>query len=185
MCEGLVKEFEVRGRRIRLNEAPDILAIKMEDASVEEYASPGLPVANWQGWTLVTAEAPEVPKEIRQSFTGAGWIFVRRESPIEDSELESPIAVGRLYRDEDGEWMIAAGRLSVRLREDIDEDHAHKKLEQDGLEIVRQMKFARHLFEVQVAGDEDVFDLARRLGGSEDYIYAEPQMIRKISKRVR
>lgn len=183
----MIRSYQVRGKTIEVDQLSDVLAVKLEDAELARGSRPGAPLARWRGVTLVLLEKVDVPSWGRRAFEAGGWFLVRPsdDEETEQAELPSPVALGRLFRDEHGECMIGAGRLSVRLRDDLDEDEAVRALERYGLQVVRRLKFAPYLYEVQVQEDDDFIEVAQRVHDCDDYAYAEPQLIRQMRGRGR
>lgn len=177
-----MRTCSVRGKTIEREEFPDVLVMRLPPEAVST-AGDGEPVARWQGRAWELAEEFDVPASTRRRWREAGWHLVRPvDSPPED-ELPAPVAVGDVLRNDRGEWMIGTSQLSVRLRDDLDEEEALRSLERNHLRVIRQLKFAPHLYEVQVSEESNSFEKAAELSENHDYVYAEPQLIRHLGKR--
>ena len=178
------RSFRVRGKKVEIDEIPGLLAIRLDLADFRKHPQPGSPIAAWRGMVLVTAGTVELPQDTRSVLESAGWILAR-PAPEQDApgDLPSPEVVGRLFRDEYGEWMIGTGRLNVRFRDDLDDDTVRELLERFRLAVVRQLKFAPQLYEVQAAEEDDFLEVADELDASEALVYAEPQLMRKLGGR--
>ncbi len=179
----MIRSYQVRGKTVEVDQLPDVLAIRLPDGP-PEAREPGEAVARWRGQTLVILGESDIPPDTCHALETAGWLLVRSvDEPQPDAEWPEPVAVGYLFRDQRGECMVGTGRLSVRLRDELGDEEARRALERHGLRVVRRLRFAPQLYEVQVADDDDFIDVAGQLQDSEEYVYAEPQLIRKIAGR--
>src|SRR3712207_728263 len=102
------------------------------------------------------AEPPrgETEKKDWEAFQNAGWMFVRPSADVDRSlRSRSPIenieAVQRVFRHPNGRILLGTDLLSVRLRNEMSEHQAKAVLQEEDLEIVRQLRFAPNLFEVR------------------------------------
>ena len=156
------RTYSVRGKTRQLREITDWTAIRghdeiksAESATVEELGDAG----------LLT--------QIR-SLEQAGWTIVPRRQGAEGA---------RVYLHNNGSLALGTNRLSVRLADDLSEQQAVDWLQQQGLEVVDQLKFAKNLF--VVAGDlvSDPLETARTLAAMSQVVYAEPLLIESLGGR--
>jgi hypothetical protein len=178
----MIRSYSVRGKKVEVEQIPNVFVMKF---SPEEVTKPRRqePIALWRENAWEWADNMDISPSTRWLWEAAGWYVVRPTTKTASEHLPSPIAVGPLLRSHRGEWMIGTSRLTVRLRDELDEDEARRSLERHQLRVIRQLTFARHLYEVQIPEDSDSFDMAVELGENHDYAYAEPQLIRHLGGR--
>lgn len=183
------REYYIRDRKITVDEITDVVAVKLEakpEGDLKEVAKCFGQLATVQ--TDEKEAAVDIADEELDAFTHAGWIFVHpsEEVALAASTRTAPAGatyVGRVFRESNGRVLIGTDRLTVRLKPEISEKEAKSRLENEGLEILRQLKFAPNLFEVRVVSDKDPLDVAVKLHENPDFLYAEPQMIEHIPGR--
>src|SRR5687767_5606540 len=186
------RHFYSRGRKVELDELEDVLAIKSPPA--EPAARGAQPQADRGVFAKALREAGEggMPESIKseeaRAFERAGWSFIRptpeaRNAMRGEDARELRGSAGPVFRREDGQLVIGSDLITVKLLPDYQEAEARAKLEQAGLEIVRQLKFAPNLFEARVAAGQDPIDVANALQENEVTIYSEPVLLEHIDQR--
>jgi hypothetical protein len=124
--------------------------------------------------------------EERDAFRHAGWVFVLQPPGGVPSMPGGVRAVhtGPVFHDLQGRVLVGSGRLTVRRKPHLSPRQARAILQQRGLEIVRELRFA-NAYQVRVPGGTDFLDVAAELHGRDDFEYAEPEMIEHIGRRWR
>lgn len=182
----LRREFIVRGKRVELEEIEGVAAVKTEAELARRMSSEDLSRAFG-----ARAEPPRggTEKKDWEAFQNAGWMFVRPSADVDRSlRSRSPIenieAVQRVFRHPNGRILLGTDLLSIRLRNEMSEDQAKAILQEEGLEIVRQLRFAPNLFEVRTRpGRRDSLQVSLDLSSNPNIVYAEPQFIEHIPPR--
>lgn len=170
------KAYVRRGKRVELEQIPELLAMKLDAESVKN-AEPGQPIATWREKAWILAN-DAVPSSTQTRWESAGWYVVRESTESSQKGLPAPLAVGPILRNDRGEWMIGTQQLTVRLRDDLTEKKAQQTLANHKMSILHKMGFAPNLYEVQVSEDADAFALSVELSDNDDYKYAEPKLLK-------
>jgi len=174
--------FYRRGDRVTITEMENVVAVQRSSGDERDIGALSEPVAG----PGVTDPVLEIDAEEARGFAGAGWAFVRPEPEMAGvRELrEIPDDVGGVYQQVDGHVLVGTRALTVQLDPTLDPDQARARLEERGLTVVRELRFAPNQFEVEAAAGADVIDVANALQESDDTVYAEPTFVEFIGQRL-
>lgn len=177
------RKLRIRGREHRFEELDDLVAVYPEGPECLHRVRSGhygvlVSVADrFAGFATALDDA--------LAFEKRGWIFLL--APAADwprlHGAEEGLFVARVFLDPSGRLMLAPGGLTVKLRPDFPVNEAKSFFENADVEIVRQLRFGRNLFEVRARRAVDAFDLSERLTADADVEYAEPKLLEHIESR--
>jgi subtilisin family serine protease len=173
-----------RGRKVELDQLDDVIAIK----SPMEEASAARGILNAVRGAVARGLPQSVKSEEARGFERAGWSFVQptaetRSAMQAADAREMAGSVASVFRRTDGQLVIGTNLLTVKLAPKFSEAEARAKIAQEGLEIVRQLKFAPNLFEVRVGPGKDPIEMANALQEHEDTVYSEPVLLERVTER--
>jgi len=162
---------------------PNVRAVRLKKGG--NYSSLFQPiVVAWHGKKFASTKVSPLPAGSYDFLSHAGWVLTEAaDGGAAVTPGVEPMIVGKVYRSKSGDLFIDSNRLTVRYRDDLDEEQVQNSLASDGLSIVRQLRMAPHLYEVEVSGDQDALDVASRLSKDDRFLYAEPQLIGQIGPR--
>lgn len=168
------RHYYIRGQRREVEQIEGVLALQVSPDSRAGITS------------KVGTEQLQVSGDELKVFENAGWAFVEESSASQRgmNPLKGTATSGIVFRrPEDGTIIIGTNALTVKLRPELTEENATNKLQGARLSIIRRFKFAPNLFEVSVADEVDVIDVANKLQDDKDILYAEPVMIEHMQQR--
>ncbi|PKQ44204.1 S8 family peptidase [Confluentibacter flavum] len=125
-----------------------------------------------------------------EAYANAGWIFVAPKTPVREMRDfmvsdRSMEAFSNIYKDETGNLIIDTNKLTVKFRPNLDESEIMSILEMNALKIIRKLRFAPNLFEVELNIGGDIIDKANEMSKMDEVIYIEPQMLSRINQRLK
>jgi subtilisin family serine protease len=170
------KEYYVRGKKIKVEELPDVLAVKV-DPSVAFAESAEAFGAKTK---LSTDNSPQDALNKQQEiFEKAGYIFVKpneqTRSAFKSRAAPNSKKIGTTFVDSDGNIKIGTRKLMVKFKPGLGQEQIDSILNQHKLKIINQLKFANSLFEVEVQNNNgDPLEISVQLHNNENVIYAEP-----------
>ncbi|HET9774192.1 MAG TPA: S8 family serine peptidase [Nitrososphaeraceae archaeon] len=180
------KEYYVRGKKIEVEELTDVLAIKTEGTSEKTMDIE----KNFGTRTKLSTDKKDQSKldEEQKIFENAGYIFIKPndqimraiKSGILRSELPN---AGRTFIDQEGGIKIGTGRLTIKFHADVPKNQIESFINEKKLKIIRQLKFADSLYEVEIQDNIDPLDLSVEFYNNEKIIYAEPIFNEHIAER--
>lgn len=183
------KEFYNRGTKIEVEQLTDTLAIKQEPSS-ERTKDAETIEKNFGMRTKLSADTKNASRlsEQQEIFEKAGYVFIRPNektskalgSRTRSSELPN---TGSVFVDKEGVIKVGTGRLTIKFKPGISKTEIDTLLEQMNLKIIRQLKFADSLYEIEVQGMIDPLDLSIQLHNNEKIAYAEPIFNEHIPQR--
>ncbi|NMH88235.1 S8 family serine peptidase [Flavivirga algicola] len=187
------KTYKIRGKEISVEKIDSIKAIKPflnTRTSFEKVIKEVDPYARETFETLKKNHNTEVDN--LEAFANAGWVFVapkagvlsssRQFDKLRDDSLES---IHNVYTNETGGIFIDTNSLIIKFRPEVGKKGLKKILSDHALGIIRELKFAPNLFEVELFEGEDIIDKANEMSGIDEVIYIEPQMISYIAQRLK
>ena len=176
-------EYLVRGRRVQIEELDDVVALKPTSRTM-----PPVDVSKRFG-DIVRLQERMPAQAGWPAFAKAAWIFVRPNAAVLQALATGTLPEGaesiqRVYLDANGRMVLGLNRLTVRLTSRLSEREAQGVLEANNLRIIRRLRFAPNLFQIQVAPAAKHFlDAAGALSQDENFVYAEPEMIEHMPGR--
>ncbi|MEO1032211.1 MAG: S8 family serine peptidase [Bacteroidota bacterium] len=185
------KVFKIRGKEVRVERIESILAVKpfiSTAKSFEEVTSLLDPAARRTFEQLKTNY--ENNDDSFEKFSQAGWIFVSNQEEYSNKNITKSLrgnleSVQNVYRDDFGNIMIDSNNIAIKFDKKTRLKEIKNILDENALKIIRELKFAPNLFDVELSKDEDIIDKVNELNKHDNIIYAEPQMISHISQRLR
>jgi hypothetical protein len=178
--------FYRRGDRVPVTEVEGVVAVQVDESlrAAADFGDIG------ELATEERAEQPtiEINEEEATGLSASGWIFVRPLAAIESARgtRDMPDRVREInpvYQQEDGHVLIGTQTLTVQFSEQLSPEETRTRIEEEGLTIVRELRFSPNQFEVEIPTGADVLDVANSLQESEDTVYAEPTFVEYIGQR--
>lgn len=165
------RSYYIRGRKCEIEQIDGILAVQISSD-------------NRGGTDLgVDKERLQANEEEVNAFETAGWRFIDY-SEGHQRGVVAPQNSGSVFRrPEDGTLMIGTNELTIKLNPELSPGDVNIKLQEKGLVIKRQFKFATNSYKVSISDGDDTIDLANKLQEDEDFVYAEPVMVEHIAQR--
>ena len=91
-----------------------------------------------------------------------------------------------VFRDgEQGRLLIGTPRLAVKFKSNVSEQDAKRRLAEARVTVLRELSFAKNLYQVEVAAGEDAIDVSVALQNDDAVEYAEPELIEHLPTRLR
>ncbi|TKI89628.1 hypothetical protein FC695_35680, partial [Bacillus cereus] len=174
------RQYYVRGKKVQIKELTDIIAVKPVEQN--RNLNEGLKQA-----TVFLDSRETTNTEEQQAFQNAGWYFINPNEEISRSFNRSSeeIAIGRVFKQENGRMLIGNNLLTVQIDPNLNEQESLALLSENNLEIINKLGFGKHLYEVKVPADLDFLEVANKLNERSEFLFAEPQFIEQISSRNR
>ena len=183
------KEYYNRGKKIEVEQLTDTLVIKQEDSS-ERMKDVESIEKNFGTRTKLSADTKNASRlsEQQEIFEKAGYIFIKpnekTSKTLESKALRSELPnTGGVFVDKEGLIKVGTGRLTIKFKGDVSKSEIDALLEQRNLKIIRQLKFADSLYEIEVQDMTDPLDLSIQLHNNEKIEYAEPIFNEHIPQR--
>lgn len=182
--------FYRRGQRVPVNEVDGVLAVQVEEGAKRADGSEAGDLGRPAAGARADEQALVVPDEEAEALARAGWVFVRPSEKIDaaarsDAPLpEAVTEVSPVYQQDDGHVLIATQHLTVQFSPDISDEEARARLDEEGLQVVRELRFAPNQFEVAIPPGADLLEIANNLQESEATVYAEPTFVEFIGQRL-
>jgi thermitase len=183
------KEYYNRGKKIEVEQLTDTVAIKQE-ASSERTKNAFIIEKNFGTRTKISADTRNESRlrEQQEIFEKAGYVFIKPNentnsilgSRAQRSELPN---TGSIFVDKEGDIKVGTGRLTIKFKPGVSKNEIDALLEQKNLKIIRQLKFADSLYEIEVQDMSDPLDLSVELHNNEKIEYAEPVFNQHIPQR--
>jgi hypothetical protein len=183
------KEYYNRGKKIEVEQLTDTLAIKQEDSS-ERMKDADSIEKNFGTRTKLSADTRNAAKLSKQQeiFEKAGYVFIKPnentrsllDSRARRSELPN---TGSVFVDKEGVIKVGTGRLTIKFKPDVSKNEIDALVQQKNLKIIRELRFADSLYEIEVQDMADPLDLSVQLHNNEKIEYAEPILNEHIPQR--
>lgn len=183
------RHFYRRGQEHTLTEVEDLVAMRM---TIDDAQNPVMPAEHIgevvTGATRQGTEAEAAADEETAAFRQAGWVFVRpsQDAAAARSAEDMPEEVEELatvYRTEEGQTLVGTDRITVQFVPELDAEEIRAAVDELGLTVVRELRFARNQYELAVPPDRDPLDVANELQERDDTVYAEPTFVEFIGQR--
>lgn len=174
------RQYYARGQKVQIKELTNIMAVKPDEGN--RHLDEGLKQA-----TMFLDSREETNTEEQKAFQNAGWYFINPNEEISRSFSRSSadVAVGRVFKQENGRILIGNNILTVQLNSNLTERESLDLLSENNLEIINKLEFGKHLYEVKVPTNLDFLAVANKLNERSEFLFAEPQFIEQISSRHR
>lgn len=180
------RTYFVRGKQVTVEELEDVVAVQTEGAEAR--------AGDESGVVRDIARAQAGPEDRRltdqqlSAFAAAGWVFVRaseemRRALATRQALPNAEKIARVFLHPNGRILLGTDQLTVRLDPSLTEEECRRRLEQEGLTIIRKLRFKPNLYEVKTRPGVDFLDASVRMHDEKDIEYAEPQFIEHIGQR--
>ncbi|MGH7517282.1 MAG: S8 family serine peptidase [Gemmatimonadales bacterium] len=178
------RQYFIGKDQVTVEELPGVVAVELELSADETTAAQQRAAALQALGGEVSVSGSD---EAREAFHRGGWVFVREPPGGVDAMPGGVRAVhtGPVFRDANGRTLVGSGRLAVKLDPDLDSNQAQALLNQQGLEVVRELRFAPNAYQIRVPAGTDFLAVAADLHGRDEFMYAEPEMIQHIGQRWR
>ncbi len=182
--------YFIRGRRVDVEQVEGVFAVHVPQhqraAEAVEARTFGPPLVSGLRGRLTRLPPGE---QALAAFERANWLFVEPSAELARGVATRSLpggadTAGAVFRKDNGELLVGTNLLTVKLRPELSVAVAEAKLEQAGLEILRQLRFAPNLYEAAVVAGGDVLEVANRLHEDDEVVYAEPVMIEHVPQRL-
>ena len=169
--------FYRRGKRVEIDQLDDVVA---QVVSGEQGDDPGGVSAD-----LLADDTGSVSSDVT-AFRRAGWQIVAASQSDEVRETSTGEKSAPVFRDaEQGRLLIGTPRLAVKFKSHIPEEEAKRRLTDARVTILRELAFAKNLYEVEVTAGQDAIDVSVTLQNDDAVEYAEPELIEHLPTRLR
>lgn len=132
---------------------------------------------------------------MQEKFTQAGWAFIEPSSAIAaaaeayllPSFLQGELdALRHILIDEAGILRLTTNMVTVQLLDPtLPANAARQKIQDDGLEIVRQLSFGDNLFQTRIPQGRSLFEVVHELQTTKPhYRFTEPDLLEVITGRM-
>ena len=96
-----------------------------------------------------------IEEEEAKGLSDSGWIFVRPDNAIEAARAtrvmpDAVSDVNLVYQLDDGHVLIGSQMLTVQFDPELSREAVQTRLEENGLIVVRELRFAPNQFEVEI-----------------------------------
>jgi len=125
----------------------------------------------------------------REIFERQGWVFTKATA-LTASVAKTRMtpaglrAVAEIAINENNEPTLTTDIVVVQMPENFSEDRIKQQIADDGLILVRRLRFANNLFELRIPPGRYVPDVLRSLQANTDaYVFAEAQVLEIIAGR--
>jgi thermitase len=126
----------------------------------------------------------------RAIFENAGWVFVGLNQEMllpaasKRTNFDCAVAVRPILINRSGDIFIVTALVTVQLQPDKTEEEISLILREQGLTLVRQLRFARNTFEARLPTGVPLTEIIPRLQeNSNIYRFAEPTLLEVIPGR--
>ena len=133
----------------------------------------------------------DLPARNRSLFERAGWLFVAPQAAVASAAktrdaVDDARAVRQVLVSPSGALMIGTNLMTARLPEDVPEAEAVRRLEEDGLTLVRRLGFAPNTFEAILPAGVPLPEAVNALQAKADrYLFVEPSLLEVVAGRRR
>ncbi|GGC08879.1 S8 family serine peptidase [Cellulomonas carbonis] len=129
----------------------------------------------------VRAAARQIDDDTLDAFARAGWqLLTDAERDERGARAATPAA--SVVINEDGRPVIATDVLAVQLDASLSADDARRVLDEAGLSVLTELRFAPNLFEVRTSTG-DALDASVRLHDDARFVFAEPSFVEHVPQR--
>ncbi|NHB85331.1 hypothetical protein G7085_13845 [Tessaracoccus sp. HDW20] len=130
---------------------------------------------------------PQLDEDTLAAFERSGWFLLAadgvRLEAVRGGEVPAEAEqAGTLVINADGRAAIATDELTVQVVGDLDRDRALAALDDAGLTLITELRFAPNLFVVRNRGG-DALDASVALHDDPRFVFAEPAFIEHIPQR--
>ena len=176
------RSYYRRGRLVEVEQVDGVLAVQGSPAATRSRRSFGKSAR-----PDIRAAAPEIDEDALDAFAAADWQLVSpnastRRAMNRGSTPQAADGVGTVVVGEGGRVGIASDLLNVQLTADLSSDEAERVLEDAGLTVVTQLRFAPNLYEVRTRRG-DALDASMALNDNPQFVFAEPSLVEHIPQR--
>ena len=176
------REYYVRGERKTVEEIDDVIALQRSP----DDGRPDVE-ARVFGREAPATELWMSPEEAG-AFAQARWVFVEPSAETARAlAANEPVpgadVAGKVVRRPNGRFGVVTRRLTVQLSPDVSPDEAEEVLAALRLSVVRRLRFAPNLFEVEGIGHADALEVSVALDPDARVALAEPSIIEHVPAR--
>ena len=179
--------YEIRGRMRKVTLIENGLAFKVKEKNRTDSSK----IAKELGKSLFTSKS-ELTKKIDAkeltAFKNAGWYFIDPKAAVsrdleEGKEPKEFETCGKVYIDENDRLKICTNELSIQFKEVEKEEAILDLLQENGLEIVMDFKFAKNLFTVKITDGTEPLKKVLEMVEMEEILVVEPNFVEQIGTR--
>ncbi|HEY0172430.1 MAG TPA: S8 family serine peptidase [Pyrinomonadaceae bacterium] len=186
--------FRLRGKEVTLTSVQSAVAVRPSEESRGRRAATRASLTRQFGVAASDTSAGgrfglDLPSRNRQLFERAGWLFVEptREvghaAAMTRTSVADAEAVQQVFVDRSGNVQITTDLLTVKLDPEVPESEVKQRLKDDGLRLVRQLRFAPNTYEVRAANRGPLHELLQALEEKRHYVFVEPMLLQAITGR--
>ena len=171
--------FYRRGRKVEIEQLDDVIAQPVSGEQADAIDVGALPPE------LAADDTGTVSSDI-SAFRRAGWQLVAPSQSDAVGDTSTGESSAPVFRDrEQGRLLIGTPRLAVKFKSNVSEQDAKRRLAEARVTILRELSFAKNLYQVEVAAGEDAIDVSVALQNDDAVEYAEPELIEHLPTRLR
>lgn len=187
--------FRLRGKEVTLTGVQSAVAVRPSEATRSRAATRASLVRSFGAAVTDTSSGGrfglDLPARNRQLFERAGWLFVEPKADVGLAAALTRTSVGeaeavqQVFVDRSGSIQITTDIFTVKLDPEMSEAAVKQRLKDDGLRLVRQLRFTPNTFEVRVAARRPLPEVLQELQSKPHYDFAEPMLLQAITGRWR
>ena len=171
--------FYRRGRKVEIEQLDDVIAQPVSGEQADAIDVGALPPE------LAADDTGTVSSDI-SAFRRAGWQLVAPSQSDAVGDTSTGESSAPVFRDaEQGRLLIGTPRLAVKFKSNVSEQDAKRRLAEARVTVLRELSFAKNLYQVEVAAGEDAIDVSVALQNDDAVEYAEPELIEHLPTRLR
>lgn len=172
------RRYYRKGREVEVEVLDAVVAVRAPEGARAFGRAPAADVRK---------AAPQLDDDTLDAFARAGWHVVAPKKATKDAVARGEVpegadAAGSVVVNDDGRVVIATDVLTVQLVPELDHDAALVKLDEAGLDLLAELRFAPNLFEVRARGG-DALDASVALHDDPSFVFAEPSFVEHVPQR--
>jgi thermitase len=185
--------FRLRGKEVTLTGVQSAVAVRPSEEARSRAATRTRLVRSFGAAVSDTSAGGrfglDLPSRNRQLFERAGWLFVEPKADVGVAAAMTRTSVGaaeavqQVFIDRSGSIQITTDIFTVKLDPQMPEAAVKQRLSDDGLRLVRQLRFTPNTFEVRVAGQKPLPEVLQELQSKPHYDFVEPMLLQAITGR--
>lgn len=191
----MIWTFRLRGKEISLTSVEEAAAVRptpdllggagARSAVARRFGAPATDDGHRGRFGL------DLPARNRRIFEQAGWVFVEPEAAVAraaaftTARLDDAQAVQEVYLDRAGNIQVTSDVVTLQLEPGVSEGEARRRMDADGLELIRAIPFAPNTFEARATEQRPLRELIDDLQSKPYYLFAEPMLLQAITGRLK
>jgi hypothetical protein len=154
------RRYFVRQKEVQIEEIENVAAVRLDARGPAE--------AGRRLEAMRAVAPPGIDAAALKPFERANWRFLTRNEAVSGAlavhrEIDGSTEIGRLFRRANGRLAIGTNKLAVQLDPQLTPDQCLSALSDRGLQVVRQLKFGKNLYEVVARVARDSVEASEQL----------------------